>query len=128
MRTGLHTARSGGTDLRDLEKPLMAKHNGNDHVDALRPPHFGYPWRRSGLSTAPGRCHSYAAAVGCLPHPRASPSSPASPFRHRSWDYFFPFDKAHTDGALSATIKGLRWVMGNGRIWHVLVCLSAIFP
>lgn len=42
--------------------------------------------------------------------------------------FFFPSDKEHTDGALSATIKGLRWVMGNGRTWHVLVCLSAISP
>lgn len=87
MRTELHPARSGGPDFRDLEKPLMAKHNGNYHVVLLRSPYLGSPWRRSQLTswTPPRLCGGF-----WVPAPSGSlPLFSRSPRRHCTWDYFF---------------------------------------
>ena len=134
MRTELHTACSGGPEFRDLEKPLMAKHNRNYHVVVLRSPYLGSPWRSSQLTTTHelARLLDTAMALQLLLGACSFWEPPPLLLLPHSGTAleinFFPSDKAHTDGALSATIKGLRWVMENGRTWHVLVCLSAIFP
>lgn len=135
MKTELHTGCSGGPLARDLEKPLVAKCTGNYLVVALRLPCLELPWRRSLLTMTPELAQGSWIPPWLCSGSRMCASSGSCPhFSHSSIQalllglYFFPSAKAHTDGVLSATIKGLRWVMENGRTWHVLVCLSAIFP